>query len=179
MKKEMDIFSKYWLFVNYKIKSNYVENQIIPTFVSWVIQLFGIQTFQTVLTFLLPIPCPITEFSTYAKQYTDQYIFLKLQTWSIHILQLMLVQQRNIKLSGIIQMNSKTSLYILGIFMLSCIFLVIVENLLTVDLKRLHARHAGLETNLHFSNNHHLWIPWHVKEIFYLASKKAIQRKIS
>ena len=40
------------------------ENQIIPTFVCRVIQLFRIQTFQTVLTFLLPIPCPIREFST-------------------------------------------------------------------------------------------------------------------
>ena len=36
------------------------ENQIIPTFV----QLFGIEYFQTVLTYLAPIPCRITEFST-------------------------------------------------------------------------------------------------------------------
>ena len=40
------------------------ENQIIPTFVGRVIQLFGIETFQTVLTFLPPAPCPLTEFST-------------------------------------------------------------------------------------------------------------------
>ena len=54
----------------------------------------------------------------------------------------MSVQQRNIiKLSGIIQMNSKTSLYISGIFILPCIFLVTVENLLlTVGLKRLYNR---------------------------------------
>ena len=39
-------------------------NQIIPTFVGRVIQLFGIETFQTVLTFLPPITCPIAEFST-------------------------------------------------------------------------------------------------------------------
>ena len=40
------------------------ENQIIPTFVGRVLRLFGTETFQTVLTFLPPIPCPITEFST-------------------------------------------------------------------------------------------------------------------
>ena len=41
----------------------------------------------------------------------------------------MSVQQRNIiKLSGITKMNSRTSLYISGIFMLSCIFLLTVEN---------------------------------------------------
>ena len=39
------------------------ENKIIPT-LGRIIQLFGIETFQTVLTFLPPIPCPITEFTT-------------------------------------------------------------------------------------------------------------------
>ena len=41
-----------------------VENNIVPTFVGRVIQLFGKETFQTVLTFLPPIPCTIREFST-------------------------------------------------------------------------------------------------------------------
>ena len=36
------------------------ENQIIPIFAGRVIRLFGIETFQTVLTFFPPIPCPIT-----------------------------------------------------------------------------------------------------------------------
>ena len=40
------------------------ENQFIPTFACPVIQLFGIETFQAVLTFLPPIPCPITKYST-------------------------------------------------------------------------------------------------------------------
>ena len=41
----------------------------------------------------------------------------------------MWVQQRNIiKLSGLIQMNWRKSLYISGIFMISCIFLVTIEN---------------------------------------------------
>ena len=39
------------------------ENKIIPTFVGRVIQLFRIETFQTVLTFLPTITYPITEFS--------------------------------------------------------------------------------------------------------------------
>ena len=36
-------------------------------FVGWVIQLFMIETFQTVLTFLSPIPCPIIKFNTVCK----------------------------------------------------------------------------------------------------------------
>ena len=54
----------------------------------------------------------------------------------------MWVQQRNIiKLSGLIQMNSRTSLSISGTFMISCIFLVIVQNLLVaVGLNRFYIR---------------------------------------
>ena len=40
------------------------ENQIIPTFAGWVIQLFRKETFQTVLAFLPTITCPVTEFNT-------------------------------------------------------------------------------------------------------------------
>ena len=40
------------------------ENEIIPIFAGQVIRLLGIEAFQTVLTFLPPIPCPIAEFST-------------------------------------------------------------------------------------------------------------------
>ena len=96
------------------------ENKIIPTFVGRVIQLFRIETFQTVLTFLPTITYPITEFIPYVKQNTNQYIF---QSWSMCILLLMWVQQRNIiKPPGLIQMNSRTSLYISGIFMNPCNF---------------------------------------------------------
>lgn len=55
----------------------------------------------------------------FAKQDTDHYIFLKFKTWSMQILRLLSVQQRNIiGLHGIIQINSETSLYISEIFML-------------------------------------------------------------
>ena len=40
------------------------ENQIIPTFAAPIMLLFAIETFQTVLIFLPPIPYRITEFST-------------------------------------------------------------------------------------------------------------------
>ena len=46
------------------MKNTFGENQIITTFLCRLIQLFGIEAFQTVLTFLPLIHCPITEFST-------------------------------------------------------------------------------------------------------------------
>ena len=56
-------------------------------FVGQVIQLFRTETFQTVQTFLPPIPCPIRKFSTVCeikhRSNTEQYIFLKFQTWNI------------------------------------------------------------------------------------------------
>ena len=52
----------------------------------------------------------------------------------------MWAQQRIImKITTLIQMNSRTSFYISGIFMISCIFLVTVEKfLVTVGLKRFY-----------------------------------------
>ena len=43
------------------------KNQIAPTFVGRVIHLFGIENFETILTFLPPIPYPITGFTTACK----------------------------------------------------------------------------------------------------------------
>ena len=53
MKIKTDIFSAL-LTLKRRIHSG--GNQIIPTFVGWVIDLFRIETFQTVLRILSPIP---------------------------------------------------------------------------------------------------------------------------
>ena len=66
-------------------KSTFYGKSNYSNFVGCVIQLFIIETFQTALTFLLPIPCPITKFSTVCET-KDRSTHLKFQTWSIHIL---------------------------------------------------------------------------------------------
>ena len=115
------------------------ENQIIPTFVGRVLQLFGTETFQTVLTFLSSIPCPITEFSTVCETIYR----------SIHLSKISNMKCRHIavddgaaeKYYKVIWNNPDEFEDVSGIFMLSCIFLVTVENLLlTVGSERLYTR---------------------------------------
>ena len=51
-------------FFDDRAKNTFWGKSKYSNFVGWVIQLFIIETFQTVLTFLSPISCPITKFST-------------------------------------------------------------------------------------------------------------------
>ena len=127
-------------FFDDRAKNTFWGKSKYSNFVGWVIQLFIIETFQTVLTFLSPISCPITKFSTVCETKHRSIHLSKISNMKYTILRLMWVQQRNnIKLSVLIQMNSRTSFYISGIFMISCIFLVTVKNfLVTVGLKRFY-----------------------------------------
>ena len=54
-------------FFDDRAKNTFWGKSKYSNFVGWVIQLFIIETFQTILTFLPPIPCPITKFSTVCK----------------------------------------------------------------------------------------------------------------
>ena len=116
----MDIFSKYWLLEQ---RTHSGENQIIPFFVRRVIQLLGIETF------LPPIPCPITKFkckTIYRAIHLSKISNMKYTGIAVDVG----TEEKYYKAIWNNPDEFKMPLYISGIFMLSCIFLVIVENLL-------------------------------------------------
>ena len=64
MKKKRLAFSANIGSFDVRAKNTFQGKSNYSNFVGRVIQLFVIETFQTLLTFLPPIPCPITKFST-------------------------------------------------------------------------------------------------------------------
>ena len=118
------------------------ENQIIPTFIGRVIQLFGRETFQTVLIFLPPIPCPITEFSTVCKTIHISIHLSKISNMKYtYIKDDVGAAEKYYKVIWNNPNEFRDVIRHLGDFHAFRHFLVTVENLLlTVDLKRLYTR---------------------------------------